>query len=88
MKDFEIEIVSYLDKKGLVAEIYYESLQWAEMFQKGTNILLRLFPHPHKEYWEFSCEEALKIIEQAKTKLITKYNKKSFFEEFSILDQK
>lgn len=86
MSKFEIEIVNYLDKEELVAEIYYESFQWAEIFRKKECILIRFFSYPHKECWEFSCEEALKIIEQAKMKLLIRSNQGNFLEKMTIQD--
>ncbi len=34
MSKFEIEVVSYFEKEDLVGEIYYESIQWAEITKK------------------------------------------------------
>ena len=34
MRKFEIEIVNYLEKEGSVAEIYYESFHWAEIYKE------------------------------------------------------
>ena len=83
MSKFEIEIVNYLDKKGVVAEIYYEAIQWAEICRKKDRISIRFFPHPHKEYWEFSCEEAIKIMEGAKTKFLIRNKRGSLIGKIS-----
>lgn len=87
MSKFEIEVVSYLDKKELLAEIYYNALQWAEIYQKKDRVLIKIFPHPDEEYWEFSCEEALETIKKAKIKLTTSKNKTPFLEKTAINKQ-
>ncbi|GAB4192668.1 MAG: hypothetical protein Tsb0015_15040 [Simkaniaceae bacterium] len=81
MNKFAFEIINYLEKGELVAEIYYDSLQWAEISKKNEDIIIKFYPHPKQEYWQFSCEEAIKILEQAKTKLLIKKNKGSFLEK-------
>lgn len=80
MHKFEIEIINYLNQEGLVAEIYYDSIQWVEITKNKEKIAIKFYPHPDKEYWEFPCEDAIKVLEQAKTKLLMQRNKGSFLE--------
>jgi hypothetical protein len=67
---FEIIIGSAPDKENLIAEIYYNNTCWAQISQETKELLVQFYPHPQKDYWEFSLEEALCIIEQAKNKLL------------------
>jgi hypothetical protein len=72
MSEFEIQIVNYLEKKGLVAEVYYESFQWAEISHKGNSVVIRLYSHPNRSQWEFSYEESIRALQQAKAKLLSR----------------
>jgi hypothetical protein len=80
MNKFEIEIVNYFEKQKLVAEIYYDSLQWAEIAKKSEGLIIQFSPHPSKAYWEFPCEEAIKTLERAKAQLLITKNTGSFVE--------
>ncbi len=80
MSNFEIEIVDYFDEKEFVAEVYYSSYQWAKIARDGEEMVVQFYSHPQKKCWEFSCEEALKVLEHAKLKLLKKLvSKNSFF---------
>ncbi|NGX38314.1 MAG: hypothetical protein K1000chlam2_01487 [Chlamydiae bacterium] len=81
MHKFEIEIINYLEQEGLVAEIYYDSVQWVEIIKNKKATVIKFHSHPDKECWEFSCEDAIKVLEQAKTKLLMRSNKGSFVEK-------
>lgn len=83
---FETKIIRYFDNDRLVAEIYYDSLQWAEIFKKEKELVIEFYSYPEKECWEFPCEEALKTLVQAKNMLLTKSNKPSFLQSESSLD--
>lgn len=71
MKKFRITIASLPDREHLVAEILYEGVQWAEISQeKDDELIIQLYPHPREKNWEFSYDEALQILRQAKNKLL------------------
>lgn len=88
MNKFEIEIIHYLEQEGLVAEIYYDSIQWVEITKNKEGVAIKFYSHPDKEYWEFPCEDAIKVLEEAKTKLLMKSNKGSFLERMTPPDPK
>jgi|GEM_PF-1162774 len=88
MSKFEIEIIHYLEQEGPVAEIYYDSIQWAEITKKKEVVTIEFYPHPSKEYWEFPCEEAINILEKTKTKLLMQSNKGNFSERMTPQDPK
>lgn len=88
MNKFEIEIVHYFEQEWPVAEIYYDSIQWAEIAKIKEEVAIKFYAHPNKEYWEFSCEDAIKIIEKTKTKLLMQRNKGNFLEQIAPQDPK
>ncbi|NGX58957.1 MAG: hypothetical protein KR126chlam3_00099 [Chlamydiae bacterium] len=88
MSKFEIEIVHYFESEGSVAEIYYDSFQWAEISKENGETKIEFYSHPDKEHWEFPCEEAIKILERAKNIFLTRRNKRSSLQEEVVLDPK
>lgn len=85
---FSFEIIRYFDTELLVAEIYYNNEQWASLSHDGDKVKIKFYPPLHKKHWEFGCEEALKILEKAKTRLLMGRNKGSFvFSEASVEPQ-
>ena len=41
MSKFEVEIIHYLEQEGPVAEIYYNSIQWAEISKKKEEVIIK-----------------------------------------------
>lgn len=72
MSKFEIDIVNYFDREELVAEICFDRNQWAEISPNKGKMLVQFYAHPNKKCWEFSYEEAIKALEQAKDRLLKK----------------
>ncbi len=71
MEKFSINIASLPDRERLVAEILYEGVQWAEISEETEDkLIIQFYSHPREKYWEFSFEEAVKILEQAKNELL------------------
>ena len=70
MQKFRITIASLPDREEVVAEVLYDNVQWAEISQESDELLIQFYPHPRQEYWEFSAEEAIKTLQQAKDKLL------------------
>ena len=70
MSEFEILIASLPHRERLVAEIYYNNVYWVQISQEKEELVIQFYPHPDEKYWEFSLDEALKILEQAKSKLL------------------
>lgn len=70
MEKFRMTIASLPDRKHLVAEIFYEGIQWAEISQEKNELMIQLYSHPEKDYWEFLFNDALEILEEAKIKLL------------------
>lgn len=70
MNKFEIIIASLPHRERLVAEIYYNNMYWVQISQEKEDLVIQFYPHPTEKFWEFSCEQALQILEQAKNKLL------------------
>lgn len=70
MKQFEITIASLPDRESLVAEIFYDDVQWVEISQEKEEIVIQFYSHPQKKFWEFPLDMALQALEEAKKKFI------------------
>jgi len=67
---FEILIASLPDRERVVAEIFYENVQWVEISQETDELLIQFYPHPKEDQWEFPFDEAMQALEKAKNRLI------------------
>ena len=70
MSNFEIKIASIPTRENLVAEIFYKHEQWIEISQETDELLIRFYSPTEGDFWEFSCDEALQVLDQAKKKLL------------------
>lgn len=89
MKKFEIEIVNYFDRDNTVAEIYYDSKQWAEISHRHAEMFVQFYSHASMEYWEFPFAEAIQVIQLAKSRLFKRLSVENcvFFEEGTASEQ-
>jgi hypothetical protein len=67
---FEIEIASIPSREKLVAEIFYNKIQWVEISQETSELLIKFYGPLNEDCWEFPLEEAIQALEQAKMKLL------------------
>ena len=65
-----VDIASPPDREKLVAEIFYDHEQWAEIHQETGSLMLELYPRRDGKPWEFSFDEALKTLRHAERRLI------------------
>jgi hypothetical protein len=70
MDKFRITIANLPDRERLVAEVFYEGVQWAEISQESDEVVVQFYSHPRKKHWEFAYDEAVQILEKAKNKLL------------------
>ncbi|MBI2742635.1 MAG: hypothetical protein HYX48_01810 [Chlamydiales bacterium] len=63
-------IASLPHREHLVAEIYYNNMYWVQISQETEVLEIQFYSHPTAKCWEFSLDEALEILKQAKRKLI------------------
>ncbi len=52
-------IASPPDREKLVAELFYDDEQWAEIHQESEQLTLQLYPRRDGQPWEFSFDEAV-----------------------------
>jgi hypothetical protein len=69
-KNFEIEIASIPTQENLVSEIFYDGVQWVQIFQHNGELLIQFYSYPNQEYWEFPFDLAIQVLEKAKNRLI------------------
>ncbi len=65
-----VDIGSPPDRRKLVAEIFYDREQWAEIHQEAGSLTLELYPRQDGKPWEFSFDEALNALRHAKRRLV------------------
>jgi len=70
MGKFEITVGSLPDKNNLVADIFYDNVQVAEISNENNELLIQIYFYENKDYWEFSLDEFQKVVEKAKQRLI------------------
>lgn len=86
MSQFEIEIINYFEMNDPIAEVYYDSIQFADISWKEEEIVIKFYSHPQREYWEFPYEEALKTFEKAKGMLLKRIHKGNLLHAEIFLD--
>jgi len=68
--DHKICISSPPDRNNLVAEIFFDNLQWAEVNQESESLEIEFYPRPDGKPWKISFSEAVDSLNEAKLKLI------------------
>ncbi len=63
-------IVGAQNRDKLVAELWCESEQWATISQEQGELKLEIYPKSNGHAWNLKYEEAVKVIQEAKTKLL------------------
>jgi len=54
----------------LVAKLWCENEQWAKISQQQGELKLKIYPKSNGDAWNLKYEEAVKVIQEAKTKLL------------------
>lgn len=70
MEKFRITLASLPDREHLVAEILYDGIEWAEISQETSELIVQIYSHPTKDFWEFPLDETLEALEMARAKLL------------------
>ncbi len=66
----KIKIASLPDRENLVAELWDDKIQWCEISQETSDLILEIYPHPTGKPWTFLFEEAFACLQHAKRKLL------------------
>lgn len=65
-----MDIASPSDREKLVAEIFYEHEQWAEIHQELGELTLELYPRRDGKPWSFSLHNAVSALQIAGKRLL------------------
>ena len=70
MAEITIAISSPPDREKLVAEIFVDSAEIAEINQEGDELLVEIYPRQDGKPWVISYYKLLSVMEEAKEKLL------------------
>lgn len=65
----KILITSPPDRENLVAEIWIDDCQFAEVSQEGDERLVEIYPHPRGGPWQIAFSEILEVLERSRARL-------------------
>lgn len=66
----EISIASPSDREKLVAEIFFDKEQFAELNQENGILTLEFYPRKDGEFWRLDFDQAINSLVEARQKLI------------------
>ena len=69
---YRIAISSPPDRVKLVAEIFFDDVQWAEINQESEVLVVEFYPRPDGAAWQIDYEDALNALAEAKRRLMGK----------------
>jgi hypothetical protein len=67
---YKIYISSPPDRSKLVAEIFFDNVQWAEINQENGAFEVEFYPRPDGKPWKIDYSEAIDALSESKSKLI------------------
>lgn len=65
-----MNVASLVDRENLVVEIFYDNVYWAEISQETSELVVQFYDHPKQNHWDFSYNEALEALEEAKREIL------------------
>jgi hypothetical protein len=74
MIDTRITISSPPDRRNLVAEIFFDNEQWAELSKEGENLQLDIYPKQDGQPWSLSFQKVFEVLIEAKERLVDSRN--------------
>lgn len=72
MNSFHITVASVPDREELVAEIFFDDVQVAELNTEFGDLLIELYPRPDRKAWCLDAEQFLQAVVEAKIALLGK----------------
>ena len=69
MMKMEIKIASLPDRENLVAELWYDKVQWCEISQELNELILEIYPSLTGKPWTFQFEEVLEFLQRAERRM-------------------
>ena len=70
IENHRIVIASPPDREGIVAEIWQSEEMWAEIANEEGRLTIEIYPRAEGNTWLFDYDEAIKVIQMAKDKLL------------------
>jgi hypothetical protein len=67
---YRICISSPPDRDNLVAEIFFDDAQWAEINQEHSILEIEFYPRPDGEPWRINFLNAIQALDEAKKQLL------------------
>ena len=67
---FRIDVASPPDREKLVAEVFFDDEQIAEINQETAELQIEIYPRPSGTPWVLSCGDFLAALNQAKQRLV------------------
>ena len=65
-----VNLASPPDREKIVAEVFCDDEQWAEVHQEKKDLTLEVYPRRDGKPWALSYDEALAALQLAKSRLI------------------
>lgn len=62
---FEILLASVPDRDDLVAEVWHDDAQFAEVRREGDYFLVEVYPNPKGKLWTFKYPELIRALNAA-----------------------
>ena len=69
---YRICISSPPDRNNLVAEIFFENMQWVEISQETDILEIEFYPRSDGRPWKINYLDVIDALNEAKTQLIRK----------------
>jgi hypothetical protein len=66
---FRITVASPPDREELVAEIFFDDVQWAEVNQEHSALEVEFYPRPDRKPWQLDLQDAIDSLNEAKRRL-------------------
>ncbi len=66
---YRITIASPPDREYLVAEIFFDDVQWAEVNRESGALDVEFYPRPDGKPWRVSLEMAMAALDRARFEL-------------------
>lgn len=67
---YNICISSPPDREKLVAEIFFNDVQWAEVNQENNDLEVEFYTRPDGQPWKIDYSDVIRALHEAKLKLV------------------
>jgi hypothetical protein len=67
--DMSVTVGSTQEGEALIADIYFNNVQWADVSESVDGFWLRIYNHPEGTPWQFLLSDALSVLQFASSEL-------------------